>query len=132
MEASRQKLVDASEKGAEFLTGGTDFQTNAALQATVITNLKPEMAIFDDEAFGPSVSLYIAQDDAHAVRIANNTAYGLSAAIHTQNMHRALTVAHAIDTAQIHVNSMTVHDERKYSSNVPSTQKGLLLTVLPL
>lgn len=73
------------------------------------------MELFDEEGFGPSVSLYVARDDAHAIEIANDTAYGLNAAIHTTSMERALAVARELDTAQVHVNSMTAHDEREFS-----------------
>jgi acyl-CoA reductase-like NAD-dependent aldehyde dehydrogenase len=111
--SSRDKLIDAEQKGAKFLTGGTCYKTKSALTGTVVMNLKPEMQLYDDEGFGPSVSLYVARDDAHAIEIANDTAYGLNAAIHTTSMERALAVALEIDTAQIHVNSMTAHDERE-------------------
>jgi acyl-CoA reductase-like NAD-dependent aldehyde dehydrogenase len=109
--SSRDKLIDAEQKGAKFLTGGTCYKTKSALTGTVVMNLKPEMQLYDEEGFGPSVSLYVARDDAHAIEIANDTAYGLNAAIHTKSMERALAVGLEIDTAQIHVNSMTAHDE---------------------
>ncbi|KAF2772318.1 ALDH-like protein [Teratosphaeria nubilosa] len=111
VEASQEKLADAEKKGAKFLVGGPRFKNNSTLEPTILTNLKPDMALWDDEAFGPSVSLFIASDDAHAIDMANDSAYGLNAAVHSSNMERALAVARKIECAQVHVNSMTAHDE---------------------
>jgi acyl-CoA reductase-like NAD-dependent aldehyde dehydrogenase len=74
------------------------------------------MGIFDEEGFGPSVSLYIAEDDAQAVAMANDSVYGLNGAVFSQNMERALGVAREMDLAQVHINNMTPHDERKCQS----------------
>lgn len=113
IEASREKLIDAEKKGAQFLIGGPDKASASALQPTIVMGIKENMPLFDEEAFGPSFTLYVADDDAKAIAIANNTAYGLNAAVHSSNMQHALDVAKQIDTAQVHINSMTAHDERK-------------------
>lgn len=89
--------------------------SKSALKPTILMGVTRGMEISDEEAFGPSFSLYTAKDDAEAIRLANETRYGLNAAVHSTNMQHALEVAKEIDTAQIHVNSMTAHDERKLS-----------------
>ena len=130
---SRAKLVDAEKKGAIFSAGGIEHKTKSALTGTMVVNLKPEMELYDEEGFGPSVSLYVARNDAHVIDIANNTAYGLNAAIHTTSMERALAVAQEIDTAQIYVNSMTAHDEREsypYISRTPLRFSRVLTSTL--
>lgn len=106
-------LREAESKGATFLAGGPEFTKPASLRPTILSGVTKDMAIFDEEAFGPSVSLYIADSDEHAIELANDSAYGLNAAVHSQDMKRALGVARRIETAQVHINSMTVHDERK-------------------
>ncbi|KAL4732968.1 ALDH-like protein [Aspergillus similis] len=111
IEASREKLIDAERKGAQFLVGGPDKASASALQPTIVMGVKDNMALFDEEAFGPSFTLYVADDDAEAIAIANNTVYGLNAAVHSSNMQHALDVAKQLDTAQVHINNMTAHDE---------------------
>lgn len=118
VQASLDKLKDAQSKGARFLVGGPEWASPFALRPTIVTGVTQEMAISDEEAFGPSFSLYIAQDDKEAIEIANDTRYGLNAAVHSQNMQHALEVAQQLDTAQIHVNSMTAHDEREFRSSL--------------
>ncbi|CAK7207574.1 hypothetical protein SEUCBS139899_010384 [Sporothrix eucalyptigena] len=109
--SSKAKLADAESKGAKFLIGGPEMASDTALIATILTEVTSGMQIFDEEAFGPSFSLYIAEDDRQAIEMANNTQYGLNAAVHSTNIQHALDVAKEIDTAQVHINSMTAHDE---------------------
>lgn len=111
--ASLDKLKDAERKGAKFLVGGPEYISQSALKPTIVIGVTKEMEIADEEAFGPSFSLYVAKNDKEAIEMANATKYGLNAAVHSTDMHHALEVAKEIDTAQIHVNSMTAHDERK-------------------
>lgn len=114
LDASVEKLKDAESKGAKFLIGGPERASKSALKPTILTGVTKEMEIFDEEAFGPSFSLYVAKDDHEAVEMANRTQYGLNAAVHSSNMQHALEVAKQIDTAQTHINSMTAHDERMW------------------
>jgi acyl-CoA reductase-like NAD-dependent aldehyde dehydrogenase len=71
------------------------------------------MDLYNEEAFGPSASLFIARDDDHAIELANDSVYGLNAAIHTQNFHRAWLMTQELEFGQVHINNMTPHDERK-------------------
>lgn len=80
---------------------------------SIITGVSKEMSLHDEEGFGPSASLYVVKDDAEAVKVANSTRYGLNAAVHSTDMQHALEVAQEIDTAQVHINNMTAHDERE-------------------
>ena len=61
--------------------------------------------------FGPTVSVYEVDDDDEAIRIANDTDYGLSSAVFTEDLRRGLKIAKQIETGAVHINSMTVHDE---------------------
>src|ERR1700761_6552432 len=116
VKASASKLRDAEAKGATFLAGGSDFSTNSTLKPSIIMQVTKDMALYHEEAFGPSASLFIAHDDADAIKTANDTHYGLNAAIHSKNLHRALTIAKELECGQVHINNMTLHDERKSSS----------------
>ncbi|KAJ5675987.1 ALDH-like protein [Penicillium macrosclerotiorum] len=111
VEASRQKLLDAEKKGATFLYGGTDKLSPSKLRPTILEGVTKDMDIYYEEAFGPSVALFVARDDDHAIEIANDSPYGLNAAIHTLDFNRAWQMTQALDFGQIHVNNMTPHDE---------------------
>jgi len=69
------------------------------------------MSIYRDESFGPVVGIIVAQDEADAIRIANDTQYGLSAAVFTRDAVRGLKVARQIRSGMCHINGSTVHDE---------------------
>lgn len=105
-----ERLVEAEEKGARFLCGGPKYATHAGLVPTILTGVTEDMSIFDTETFGPSVSLYIARDEEHAIELANNSAFGLNGSIHTSSMYRATAVARRLEFGQIHVNSLTTYN----------------------
>ena len=106
-----ERLVEAEAKGAIFLCGGPTYATHSGLVPTILTGVTEDMSIFDTESFGPSVSVYIARDEEHAIELANNSAFGLNGSIHTSDMYRATKVARRLEFGQIHVNSLTAHNE---------------------
>lgn len=113
-ENANSRLLEAQEKGAEFLIGGPGFNIDTGgLKPTIVTNVTEDMTMFEEETFGPSASLYIFQDDADAVNIANNSIYGLNAAVHTTNMARGLDMARKLEVGQVHINNLTAFDEGK-------------------
>jgi benzaldehyde dehydrogenase (NAD) len=69
------------------------------------------MKLFRDESFGPVVGIIRARDEAHAIELANDTEYGLSASVFTRDIARGLKVARQIESGICHVNGPTVHDE---------------------
>ena len=102
-------IQDALGQGAEQLVGG---ETEGVLMpAHVIDNVTPEMKLFRDESFGPVVAITRARDEAHAVELANDTEYGLSASVFTRDIAKGLKVARQIQSGICHVNGPTVHDE---------------------
>ncbi len=113
LDSSLEKLRDAKEKGACFLIGGPELASSVSLKPTILAGVTKEMSIYDEEAFGPSFSVFIAKNDREAIEMANATKYGLNAAVHSKDMKHALDVAREIDSGSIHVNSMTAHDERR-------------------
>jgi len=81
------------------------------MDATVLDNVTSDMRIYSEESFGPIVAMIRAKDEADAVRIANDSEYGLSASVFTQNAGRGLKIASQIHSGICHVNGATVHDE---------------------
>ena len=79
--------------------------------ATVIDRVTSDMNLYRDESFGPVVGIIRARDEAHAIELANDTEYGLSAAVFTRDTARGLRVARQITSGICHVNGSTVSDE---------------------
>lgn len=106
-----QSLVaDALEKGATLLCGG-DTSHNVVMPAHLVDHVTTDMKLFRDESFGPVVGIIRARDEAHAIELANDTDYGLSASVFTRDTARGFKVAKQIQSGICHVNGPTVHDE---------------------
>jgi len=106
----RSLIEDALANGAVQLTGGETTQ-NVLMPAHVIDKVTADMKLFRDESFGPVVGVIRARDEAHAIELANDTEYGLSASVFTRDTARGLKVARQIQSGICHVNGPTVHDE---------------------
>lgn len=105
-----QALIDdALAQGAEMLVGGD--ANGVLMPAHVVDKVTPAMTLFRDESFGPVVGIIRARDEAHAIELANDTAYGLSSAVFTRDTARGLRVARQIQSGICHINGPTVHDE---------------------
>jgi len=81
------------------------------LKATVLDHVKPGMRIYAEESFGPVVTVVRVRGDEEAIRVANDTEYGLAAAVFSRDIARALKVAERIQSGICHINGATVHDE---------------------
>jgi acyl-CoA reductase-like NAD-dependent aldehyde dehydrogenase len=81
------------------------------MPATVIDKVTSDMRLYGEESFGPVVGIIRVRDEEGAIRIANDSEYGLSAAVFTRDVARGLTVARRIKSGMCHVNGPTVHDE---------------------
>jgi acyl-CoA reductase-like NAD-dependent aldehyde dehydrogenase len=102
-------VADAVAAGAVQVNGGPS--TGVLMPATVVDKVTPAMKLFREESFGPVVGVIRARDEAHAIELANDTEYGLSAAVFTRDTARGLRVARQIKSGICHVNGPTVHDE---------------------
>lgn len=102
-------VADAVSNGAVLLTGGPS--NGVLMPATVVDHVTPTMRLFREESFGPVVAVIRAKDEAEAIRLANDTEYGLAASIFTADIARGLQVAKQIKSGICHINGPTVHDE---------------------
>lgn len=106
-------IKDALAKGGALLYGNPDAveKSDTRMKPVVITNANREMEIYQTESFGPSVALYEIETEEEALEVANDTEYGLTSAVFTEDLRRGLRFAKEIETGAVHINSMTVHDE---------------------
>ena len=102
-------IDDAVAKGASLAAGGK--ADNVIMPATVIDGVTPDMNIYRDESFGPVVAVIRAKDEADAIRIANDSEFGLSSSVFTRDTARGLRVAKQVQAGMCHINGPTVHDE---------------------
>ena len=102
-------IKDAVAKGARVVAGGGIDGT--IMQATVVDNVTPGMKLYRDESFGPVVAVIRVASTEEAIRVANDTEYGLSAAVFGRDITRAMSVASRIESGICHINGPTVHDE---------------------
>jgi len=105
----RALVDDAVSKGARRVAGGGGDGT--MLDAIAVDGVTPAMRLYSEESFGPVVSIIRAGSIDEAVSIANESEFGLSAAVFGRDQARALSVAARIESGICHVNGPTVHDE---------------------
>lgn len=108
-EAVSGVVEQAVAEGATALLRGT--VTDNLVGPSVLTGLPADSALLRQEVFGPVAFLVPFDGEEEAVRIANDTPYGLSGAVHTADVERGVRFARRIDTGMFHVNDGTVHDE---------------------
>ncbi|MBW8284431.1 MAG: aldehyde dehydrogenase [Rhizobium sp.] len=104
-----QLIRDAVAKGAVLSAGGG--MDGTIVEATLLDRVTPAMRIYAEESFGPVVAVMRVGSIDEAVRVANDTEYGLSAAVFGRNVNRAMQVARRIESGICHINGPTVHDE---------------------
>lgn len=102
-------IEDANAKNGKVIVGGN--RTGSIFEATLIENVTADMKIYAEESFGPVKPIIRVQDEDEAVRVANDTEYGLSASVYSSNIQRALSVADRIQSGICHINGPTVADE---------------------
>jgi len=98
----RGVINDAVASGAKLICGGVG--SGAVVTPALLADVKPDMSISRDELFGPAVGVTRASDINQAIRLANDTRFGLSAGIFTQNIDTAMEFAKRVDSGNLQVN----------------------------
>ncbi|CAD6537731.1 aldehyde dehydrogenase [Paraburkholderia sabiae] len=102
-------VQDARDHGATIHTAGpTD---GAIMQPTIVDGVRPEMKLYSEESFAPVVTVLRVDSDDEAIRVANDSEFGLSAAVFSRDIARAMQVAKRVESGICHINGPTVHDE---------------------
>lgn len=97
------------EIGDAIVTGG-DWEDNRC-RPTVLTGVTPDMLVYAEETFGPVVSVYPIASIDEAIERANDSRFGLSAAIYTQDITDAMRFAMEVESGMVHINGSSLHDE---------------------
>lgn len=117
VEKNKKLVRDAVSKGASVILGNQDAveSTGTRMRPLVLGKVTTDMDIYNLESFGPTVSLIDIETEEQAIQIANDTDYGLTSSLFTEDLRRGLRFAREIETGAVHINSMSIHDE----SNLP-------------
>ena len=109
-----EQVIASIEKGAELLVGGEVPDVEGAFYpATLLDNVKPGMPAFDDEIFGPVASIIPVKDEAEAIRLANQTPFGLGSAVFTRDVEKGERIAaNEIEAGCCFVNDFVRSDPR--------------------
>lgn len=119
-EAQYEKILkhieSAKTQGAKLELGGASAQQSAGkgkgyyIEPTVFSGVTQDMDIFQDEVFGPVVTITPFKEEAEAVKLANNSIYGLAAAVFSQNIEKAHKVAEKLEAGMVWINSSNDSD----------------------
>lgn len=112
LEAARKMedlIADATAKGAKLVAGGK--RTGTVVEATLLDHVTPDMRVYSEESFGPVKPIIRVADEEEAIHVANDTEYGLSSAVFSRDVQRAMAVAARIESGICHINGPTLNDE---------------------
>ena len=101
-------ISDAVSKGARLVGGGGI--RGAFVEPTILDGVEPDMRLYSEEVFGPILSVTRVANDAEALTVANDSEYGLSSAVFSENIDRAYAMASQLQTGMCHINRATVDD----------------------
>jgi len=111
-ESAAQKLDEQVQKTVKagatvVLGGGRPDREGAYFNPTILTDVTPDMPSYDQELFGPVATVYVVKNEDEAVRLANDSSYGLGGSVYTRDPKRARAIAESVDTGMMFVNQPT-------------------------
>lgn len=119
-----EQVMKSVEKGAKIVYGEGRAQDEIFFHPTIITNIKPGMPAYDQELFGPVAILFVAEDETDAIRIANNSPYGLGASLWTRDIDKAHRLAREIESGSVFINSLVASHPKAPFGGVKSSGYG--------
>ena len=124
-EALHAQVLDACAHGAELKLGGQMPHTPGFFYpATVLDHVNPSCRVYHEEVFGPVASILRARDEADALRLANDTPFGLGASIYSADSERAWQLARQIEAGSVFINRHTSSDLRLPFGGVKASGYG--------
>jgi len=110
-ETVKRHVADALAKGAQLLAGGRSH--GLYHEATVLRNITPDMMIYDQETFGPVIPIIEVSSVEGAIKTANDTVYGLSSGIFTNDISKAMKIAECLETGMVHINDSSFYADQE-------------------
>ncbi|MBU2050730.1 MAG: NAD-dependent succinate-semialdehyde dehydrogenase [Gammaproteobacteria bacterium] len=108
-----KQVQDSIAKGATLLLGGEPVAgSHAGYPATILDNVRPGMPAYDEELFGPAAAILRVSDDAEALRVANDTTFGLGGSVWTTDAARGEAIAQQLECGAAFVNAIVKSDVR--------------------
>lgn len=102
------QIEKAVTQGAKIETGGKKVAIKGNfIQPTIISNITPEMDLYKEEVFGPVASFYVVNNEEEAIKLANDTEFGLGGSVFSKNIERAKNIANQIDSGMVFINHPT-------------------------
>lgn len=109
LKSLKDKIAKAQKQGAKMILSG-DIK-GQVVPPHIFTEVTADMDLFRNEIFGPLVGIVRAKDETEALKLANDTEYGLSSSVFTKDMEKGLRFARGIRAGMTHINDITVNDE---------------------
>ena len=107
------QVKESVKEGAEVLTGGEQIGKKGYFyRPTVLKNVNPKMQIAQEEVFGPVAPIIVAGDEVEAIKLANDSEYGLGASIWTQDLDKAERLSSSVESGIVSVNNVVASDPR--------------------
>jgi succinate-semialdehyde dehydrogenase/glutarate-semialdehyde dehydrogenase len=122
-----QQMRKTLAQGASLLLGGQQHEAN--FSPTLLTGVQAGMTAFDEETFGPLAVIISANDEQHAIQLANKTLFGLGAALWTTDLEKAKKLAARIESGNVFINAMVRSDARLPFGGVKQSGYGRELSV---
>ena len=107
------QVKDSVKEGAEILTGGEQIGSKGYFyKPTILKKVSTNMRVAHEEVFGPAAAVMVAEDEMEAVKLANNSQYGLGASIWTQDLDKAEKLSRMVRSGIVTVNNVVISDPR--------------------
>jgi len=124
------QVKDSVKEGAEILTGGEQIGSKGYFyKPTILKNVSTNMRVAQEEVFGPAAAVMVAEDEMEAVRLANDSQYGLGASIWTQGIDKAEKLSGMIRSGMVTVNNVVISDPRVPFGGVKKSGFGRVIKV---
>jgi len=113
LEKIEAQVSDALQRGAKVLAGGKRLERKGYFyEPTVLVNIKRGMCVWKEEVFGPVAPVVIARNERHAIKLANDTKFGLGASVWTRDTEKGERIAREIEAGMVYINKVVSSDAR--------------------
>lgn len=126
-EELEKQMEKSIEQGAQLLAGGE--RNGCNFIPALLTGVQPGMTAFDEETFGPLATVIIANDEGSAIRLANQTPFGLGSSLWSKDLEKAARLAAFIDSGNVFINAMVRSDARLPFGGVKQSGYGRELSL---